>query len=60
VNIFYSERFTIPLPEGHRFPMPKYSLLRQRVFESGLFSPEELIEGEPASDEQLLRVQRGI
>jgi acetoin utilization deacetylase AcuC-like enzyme len=36
--------------------MPKYSLLRQRVYESGLFSPEELIEGEPASDEQLLRV----
>jgi acetoin utilization deacetylase AcuC-like enzyme len=54
VKIYHSERFSIPLPEGHRFPMPKYSLLRQRVLESGLFSPEELIEGEPASDEQLL------
>ncbi len=35
--------------------MPKYSLLHQRVFESGLVPPLELIEGEPASDEQLLR-----
>ena len=36
--------------------MPKYSLLHQRVIESGLVPPLELIEGEPASDEQLLRV----
>jgi acetoin utilization deacetylase AcuC-like enzyme len=36
--------------------MPKYSLLRHRVFTSGLIAPEELIEAEPASDEQLLRV----
>ncbi len=35
--------------------MPKYSLLHQRVIESGLVPPLELIEGEPASDEQLLR-----
>ncbi len=35
--------------------MPKYSLLHQRVTESGLVPPLELIEGEPASDEQLLR-----
>jgi acetoin utilization deacetylase AcuC-like enzyme len=35
--------------------MPKYSLLHQRVIASGLIPPIELIEGEPASDEQLLR-----
>jgi len=55
VKIFHSDRFTFPLPEGHRFPLPKYSLLHQRVIDSGLVPPEELIEGEPASDEQLLR-----
>jgi acetoin utilization deacetylase AcuC-like enzyme len=55
VKIYHSDRFTFPLPEGHRFPMPKYSLLHQRVIASGLIPPIELIEGEPASDEQLLR-----
>lgn len=36
--------------------MPKYQLLRQKVFESGIISPEDLIEAPPASDEQILRV----
>ena len=36
--------------------MPKYSLVRQRVIESGLIPPNEIIEGERASDAQLLRV----
>jgi acetoin utilization deacetylase AcuC-like enzyme len=28
---FYSDHFVLPLPEGHRFPMAKYRLLRERV-----------------------------
>lgn len=56
MKVFYSDRFAVPLPEGHRFPMPKYTLLRQRAFESGLLHPDEFIEAEPASDIQLLRV----
>ena len=28
---FYSDRFVLPLPPGHRFPMQKYRLLRERV-----------------------------
>jgi acetoin utilization deacetylase AcuC-like enzyme len=28
---FYTDRFVLPLPPGHRFPMAKYALLRQRV-----------------------------
>ena len=56
MKVFYSDRFTVPLPDGHRFPMPKYSLLRERLEESGLISPEDLIEAGPASDTQLLRV----
>jgi acetoin utilization deacetylase AcuC-like enzyme len=31
VKAFYSDHFVLPLPEGHRFPMQKYSLLRDRV-----------------------------
>jgi acetoin utilization deacetylase AcuC-like enzyme len=31
MRAFHSDRFVLPLPEGHRFPMPKYRLLRERV-----------------------------
>jgi len=31
VKAFYSDHFVLPLPAGHRFPMRKYSLLRDRV-----------------------------
>lgn len=29
LNAFYSDRFVLPLPAGHRFPMQKYRLLRE-------------------------------
>ncbi|KJK17830.1 deacetylase [Burkholderiaceae bacterium 16] len=28
---FYADHFVLPLPEGHRFPMRKYSMLRETV-----------------------------
>ncbi len=31
MGIFCSDHFVLPLPEGHRFPMQKYALTRQRV-----------------------------
>ena len=31
VKVFYSDRFVLPLPEDHRFPMIKYSMLRKSV-----------------------------
>lgn len=31
MKAYYSDHFVLPLPEGHRFPMAKYSMLRQRV-----------------------------
>jgi acetoin utilization deacetylase AcuC-like enzyme len=54
--IFYSDHFALPLPEGHRFPVEKYSLLRQRIIEQRLIPECSLRVPEPASDEQLLRV----
>jgi acetoin utilization deacetylase AcuC-like enzyme len=56
MKAFYSDHFVLPLPDGHRFPMRKYSLLRERVAESGLICPEDLQAPEPASDEQLCLV----
>jgi acetoin utilization deacetylase AcuC-like enzyme len=29
VDAYYSDRFVLPLPEGHRFPMAKYRMLRE-------------------------------
>jgi acetoin utilization deacetylase AcuC-like enzyme len=31
VHAFYADNFVLPLPVGHRFPMRKYKLLRERV-----------------------------
>jgi acetoin utilization deacetylase AcuC-like enzyme len=45
----------LPLPEGHRFPMLKYSKLRERVAASSVCGPGELLEPEAVTDEQILR-----
>jgi acetoin utilization deacetylase AcuC-like enzyme len=29
--VHYTDQFVLPLPEGHRFPMAKYGLLRERL-----------------------------
>lgn len=31
MRAFYADHFVLPLPEGHRFPMAKYGLLRDRL-----------------------------
>jgi acetoin utilization deacetylase AcuC-like enzyme len=31
LQAFYADHFVLPLPDGHRFPMAKYRLLRDRV-----------------------------
>lgn len=34
MKAYYSDRFVLPLPAGHRFPMQKYRMLRQGVAET--------------------------
>lgn len=55
MEIFYTDQFVLPLPEGHRFPVTKYARLRERVFAAGLFSADELRVAEAATDADLLR-----
>ena len=55
MRVYTSDQFVLPLPAGHRFPMAKYRLLRERVEASGLLAPDQLVEPPAASDEQLLR-----
>jgi acetoin utilization deacetylase AcuC-like enzyme len=53
VKAFYSDTFVLPLPEGHRFPMAKYSRLRQRLLEKGIVSDDDLYEAPLAALDDL-------
>ncbi|HEV3476158.1 MAG TPA: histone deacetylase [Rubrobacteraceae bacterium] len=55
MKVFYSDHFVLPLPEGHRFPMVKYSMLREKVAASGLSEPGEMRAPRPVSGEEILR-----
>jgi acetoin utilization deacetylase AcuC-like enzyme len=55
MQIFTSDTFVLPLPTGHRFPMQKYALLRERVFAAALVPPDKRRIPAPASDAELLR-----
>jgi acetoin utilization deacetylase AcuC-like enzyme len=55
MKIFYTDHYVLPLPEGHRFPMAKYRMLRERVAAAGLGGPDALVEPHAATDDEILR-----
>ena len=55
MKIFKTDEFALLLPEGHRFPVAKYALLRQRVEAGGIVRSAELIVAQAASDADLTR-----
>ncbi len=55
MKLFYTDQFHLPLPADHRFPMSKYTLLRERILQSGLIEPADLWIPHAATDEELLR-----
>jgi len=48
MKVFHAEQFVLPLPPGHRFPMEKYALLRDRLAAE---VPEVLLLAAPAATE---------
>jgi acetoin utilization deacetylase AcuC-like enzyme len=56
VHVFHSDAYAVPLPPGHRFPMPKYRLLRQALLEGGVLAHDELVQAELVAVEALARV----
>ena len=54
--LWSSAAYTFPLPEGHRFPVAKYRLLKERVLAEALVSPSQIHDAPAASDDMLLRV----
>ncbi len=55
MRLFYTGAFVLPLPAGHRFPMAKYALLRERLLASGDFAEADFESPPAASDEELCR-----
>lgn len=53
VKAYDTDHFSLPLPAGHRFPMQKYRLLRERIVDCGL--AVELALAPAATDSQLHR-----
>jgi acetoin utilization deacetylase AcuC-like enzyme len=54
MQVFYANQFVLPLPQGHRFPMEKYRLLRDRL--AAELPDITLAPAEPASDGELALV----
>ena len=55
LKLYYADHFVLPLPEGHRFPMEKYSRLRARLHDSGLFADDDFRVPHAATDTEILR-----
>ncbi len=55
MKLFTTDLFVLPLPPGHRFPMIRYRLLRERLQQCGLFQPDDF-EVPPAASEQQLQL----
>lgn len=56
MKLFHTDLFVLPLPDGHRFPMQRYRLLRERLEACGVFSPDQLCVPPTATDDQLMLV----
>ena len=46
--VIYHPDYVAPLPDGHRFPMPKFRLLRDRLLQDGVITADQIYQpGEP-------------
>ena len=53
LTVWSSARYTFPLPDGHRFPVAKYALLRDRVIAEGIVAAERVLDPDGATDNEL-------
>lgn len=49
-----SAHYIFPLPAGHRFPVAKYRMLRDRVIADGIVAAEQMRDPPAATDDELL------
>jgi len=53
MQVYFSDTYEVPLPEGHRFPMAKYRRLRELLVARGVLAEAELALAPPVSRELL-------
>ncbi|MEZ6014770.1 MAG: histone deacetylase [Planctomycetota bacterium] len=56
MQVGYCDHFEVALPAGHRFPMHKYALLRERLLAEGVLEPAQLVAARPAAVDDILTV----
>lgn len=56
LKLFYTDQFVLPLPAAHRFPMQKYSGLRERIARSDWSCGTELLVPPAVTNAEILRV----
>jgi len=56
MRVFHCDKYLVPLPAGHRFPIGKYRMLREILERDGIVRAAELRESEPIEIESLLLV----
>lgn len=54
MKAFYCDEFVLPLPEDHRFPMAKYSMLREQLLLNHIIDPDDMLMPSAATDSQIL------
>lgn len=56
LHVWSSAHYVIPLPDGHRFPVAKYALLRDTLLHEGVVPPHAVHDPERVSQDALRRV----
>lgn len=54
LTLAWTEEYELPLPEGHRFPMAKYSLIPDQLIYEGTISQEQIFKPSAIEDQILL------
>jgi acetoin utilization deacetylase AcuC-like enzyme len=44
IKLAYSDQYFYPLPEGHKFPMEKYALVKDQLLYEGCYLPDQIID----------------
>jgi acetoin utilization deacetylase AcuC-like enzyme len=56
LTVWSSSHYTFPLPEGHRFPIAKYAMLRDAVIADGIVPAERVLDPPRVTDDALALV----
>ena len=54
MKIAWDPIYAHPLPDGHRFPMEKYTLMYEQILHEGLLTEAEFLRADPMSEDTIL------